>query len=213
MLQRRVNGLLKILKISARSSTGCHGSILTKYKSIIVVVVAAHLSAQLIGRSDHPTKSGMVDGCTLTDQGPFAPQGLEQIQPDTYVCILMAGVKTDHIAFTEQGRQIASDSAIPVTICSNQHVGQPWMHRQSGHLSASIGNPGIKIQGTEGSQKTAGAAKRVPGRPTRARAKDRGTCLTNATWVLAVMCWLPPRARPAQHGCVGRPALRARPSR
>ena len=106
----------------------------------------------------------MIDGRALNGQGPFAPQGLKQVQPNAYICILLAGVKTNHIAFAEQGCQIASYPCIPETIRSNQHVGQPWMHRQSGHLAALIGNPAIKTQGTEGPEKAAGAVKRVPGR-------------------------------------------------
>ena len=105
----------------------------------------------------------MIDGRPLTGQGSFTPQSLKQIQSDAYVCILLAGVKTNHIALAKQGRHIASDSSIPETIRSYQHVGQPWMHRQGGHLPALSGNPGSQIQGAEGTQKFAGAVKSVPG--------------------------------------------------
>jgi hypothetical protein len=117
----------------------------------------------LIRRTDYPAEGGMIDVHALTGQGLFAPQGLKQIQPDAYVCILLAGVKTNHIAFAEQGRQIAGYPAMPETIRSNQHVGQSWMHRQGGHLPALIGNPAIKIQGAEGPEKAAGAVKSALG--------------------------------------------------
>jgi hypothetical protein len=130
---------------------------------VTVVGLTAHLSAQSIGHTDHPAEGGMIDGRPLTGQGTVVPQGLNQVYPNAYICILLAGVKTNHIAFAEQGRHIASDPSIPETIRSNQHVGQPWMHRQGGHLPALIGNPGSKIQGAEGPEKFAGAVKGVPG--------------------------------------------------
>jgi hypothetical protein len=89
----------------------------------------------------------------------MVPHGLKLIQADAHVCILQAGIKTNYIAFAEQGRQIASNSAMSATICRNQHVGQPRMHRQGSHLPAVIGNPEIRIKSAERLEKPAGAIK------------------------------------------------------
>ena len=88
-----------------------------------VVGFAAYLSAQVIRRTDHPAEGGMIDGRALNGQGPFAPQGLNQVQPDAYICILLTGAKTNHIAFAEQGRQIAAEGQLPYRAGSQQQGG------------------------------------------------------------------------------------------
>ena len=93
----------------------------------------------------------------------MVPPGLKQIQSDAHVFILQAGLKTNHIAFAKQGRQIAGHLSMSETIRSNQHVGQPGMHRQGGHLPAVIGNPEFRIKGAERLEKPAGAVKSPPG--------------------------------------------------
>ena len=89
----------------------------------------------------------------------MVPPGLKQIQPDAHVCILQAGIKMNHITFTKQGRQIAGYLSMSETIRSNQHVGQPGMHRQEGHLPTVISNPEIRIKSAERLEKPAGAVK------------------------------------------------------
>ena len=55
---------------------------------------------------------------------------VEKIEPNSHVGIGTARFKTDHIAFADQGCQITGDAPLTVAVCSNQHMGQPWVQRQ-----------------------------------------------------------------------------------
>ena len=90
--------------------------------------------------------------------------GTQQIQPQPHVRILSAGLKMNRVTLAEQGCQIAGRFPISEAVRGNQHVGQPWMHRQGGHLPAVFGNTGMVIQGAEGAEKFAGAFECTPGR-------------------------------------------------
>ena len=93
-------------------------------------IFAAQASAQLICCAERPSNGGNIDRCAPTGQRLSVTQGLQQIEPNSHVGIGTARFKTDHIAFADQGCQITGDAPLTVAVCSNQHMGQPWVQRQ-----------------------------------------------------------------------------------
>ena len=86
---------------------------------------ATQAPAQMIRRPDYPADGGKIDGSVRICQGLFTACRLYQIQPDTHIGIGPAGIKSNHITFTEQGCEITCGTPLAQIVRRQHHVSQP----------------------------------------------------------------------------------------